>query len=137
MNPNKHANRHSADPEYFMAMLSLFIGKIKHRRKGDNMTQLHTSNKCSKKVKRHKQVLNSYPDIIIKSIKIHLKQENILSKKHICWSNRHGITTGKFWHRLFYLMLCLGVRFTACACSLSVALLKTLVVACKHNCPCT
>lgn len=45
MNPNKHAKRHSADPEYFMAMLSLFIGKIKHRRKGDNMTQLHTSNK--------------------------------------------------------------------------------------------
>lgn len=49
MNPNKHAKRQSADPEYFMAMLSLFIGKIKHRRKGDNMTQLHTSNKCSKK----------------------------------------------------------------------------------------
>lgn len=28
MNPNKHAKQHSADPEYFMAMLSLFIGKI-------------------------------------------------------------------------------------------------------------
>lgn len=80
MNPNRHAKQQSADPEYFMAMLSLFIGKIKHRRKGDNMTQLHTSNKCSKKVKRHKQVLNSYPDIIIKSIKIHLKQENICQR---------------------------------------------------------
>lgn len=28
MNPNKHAKQHSADPEYFMAMLSLFIGNI-------------------------------------------------------------------------------------------------------------
>lgn len=33
-----------------------------------------------KKLKRHKQVLNSYPDIIIKSIKIHLKQENICQR---------------------------------------------------------
>lgn len=37
-----HAKRQSADPEYFMAMLSLFIGKIKHRRKGDNMTLSYT-----------------------------------------------------------------------------------------------
>lgn len=39
MNPNRHAKQHSADPEYFMAMLSLFIGKIKHRRK-DSYTQV-------------------------------------------------------------------------------------------------
>lgn len=56
MNPNKHAKQHSADPEYFMAMLSLFIGKIKHRRKGDNMTQLHTVTNVQKSKETHTSV---------------------------------------------------------------------------------
>lgn len=49
-----------------------------------------------KKVKRHKQVLNSYPDIIIKSIKIHLKQENICQRN----TSVGAIDTGYHWEIL-------------------------------------